>query len=370
MGKKRFAYFWAVQKSLFAFSLVFVTSSSFADEPIDSLVKTTVDQFMESTRAPGVAVALYCKGPRLYNFGRANVYSGSLVQSDTIFEIASVSKIFASTLLGWEVSQGHVRLEDPIAHYLLELPRGTRRPVDRVTLKHLATHTAGFETEGASDSGLNNFQLMEGLTNWKPIYAIGTQKSYSNFGYGLLGQTLQDMSIRFYGSALSFEQLMNHIITAPLGMKDTSVAVPSDRMLRYAQGYNRKLAAAPRYLDHPVWPGGGGIRSTAADMMKFLEANLGITDAGAPLPLIHAMQVAQTPVHVGDSIVSALGWDVHPYGNQLITKNGSNKGFSSFIAFQPEARVGIVILVNRSASAPQEAAIQILRSLIESRSCN
>ncbi len=95
----------------------------------------------ETGKAPGgVAVAVHVDGRTLFmNFGDAA--PGRPVTSDSLFNLASIGKVFVSTLLAQAVKQGDVALDDPVAKYVTELQRGG--DIKRVTLGQLASHTSG-----------------------------------------------------------------------------------------------------------------------------------------------------------------------------------------------------------------------------------
>jgi beta-lactamase class C len=340
-------------------------------DSIDTLVQDEIGKFRKEQSIPGISLGLYCKDQtRFYNLGFANKATQEPVTENTIFEIASISKVFASTLLASEVVDNPIRLDEPISSYLLELPKGRDRPIDRVTFKHLATHTSSLPRDGASDRGLTNRELLEELAQWQPSSPIGTQKSYSNYGYGLLGQAVLDAYVRQSRVHVTFEKLLTMKIAEPLGMNDTYVTVPAEKRNRYAQGYGRQGRPVENYFENPVWPGGGGIRSTTSDMMKFLRANLGNSSEPSSKKLVDAMKLAQTPVTVNNEIHSALGWELRKAMQPMaIAKNGSNRGFSSFMIFVPEKQMGIVVLVNRSSTAPAQVANLIIKRLLGLGAC-
>jgi beta-lactamase class C len=90
----------------------------------------------------GVAVAIQSSGRTLFfNYGQANAARKLPVGTDSIFNLASLSKLFAATLLAQAVEQGELRLDDPVADYVTELQEGG--DIRRVTLLQLATHTSG-----------------------------------------------------------------------------------------------------------------------------------------------------------------------------------------------------------------------------------
>lgn len=108
------------------------------------------------------------------------------------------------------------------------------------------------------------------------------------------------------------------------------------------------------------------MRSSAADMLVFLKANLGIQPGTASPELLSAMQYAQQPFfEVNPNFVMGLGWQRVKRGRHIvITKNGANQGFSTFIGFSPAKKLGVVVLINQARGEATALGNQILNSLL------
>jgi CubicO group peptidase (beta-lactamase class C family) len=107
-----------------------------------------------------------------------------------------------------------------------------------------------------------------------------------------------------------------------------------------------------------AWPAAGAIRSTAADMGKFLEANLGVASSGASPLLRNAMKFAQKGYFQTPKFMQGLAWV--DYSNGLVTKDGSTDGASSYIALDPAKQIGVVVLTNKThlpVGRPAEAIL-------------
>ena len=110
----------------------------------DSEVAEIVTRHVQPLLIPagGMAVAVHIDGRTLfYNFGMADAAKKQPITSDSLFNLASVGKVFSSTLLAQAVERGEVKLNDPVAKYVTELQRGG--DIKRVTLGMLASHTSG-----------------------------------------------------------------------------------------------------------------------------------------------------------------------------------------------------------------------------------
>lgn len=326
-----------------------------------SMIDQKTKAFMQNQGVPGAAIAIYYQGKGyLFTYGYSNKEKKIPVTNDTIFDLASVTKIFTTTLLATQIQAGKIKLSDPIIKYIPDLAKTQNLPVDQITVLRLATHTAGLphqQTDLEKDKG-NKSQLMQGLKQWKPTQAIGTHYAYSNVSFGLLGFVLEGATHQKY------MDLMSTFVLKPLNMNHTVVDIPPNLNSLHAQGYNRSGLPAQLYQS-TFLEGGGGLRSSIADMLNFLEANLNIPTANAPASLLQAMQFAQqAQFTVNPHFIMALGWQRILRNETLfITKNGSNLGFSTFIGFIPNKKVGVVILTNRSEAKAGQLGWDILQSL-------
>ncbi|HXF29415.1 MAG TPA: serine hydrolase [Chlamydiales bacterium] len=312
-------------------------------QDIQLAMDSVIVPFMKRKEIPGVAIALYCEdegGTICYGF--TSTKKTNKITSHTLFEIASITKVFTSTDLALEVQQGKMLLQDPITLYLptMNFRRGA---INNVTLQDLATHTSGLPKSAFARSGAlikDQEQLIEFLQDWRPDAPIGSEYVYSNLGFGLLGFALEDTQNS------SYEQLITKDLLKPLHMDSTMVAVPASLMNLYAQGYSKEgNPVLPSKKS--IIPASGALRSTAFDMLQFLKANL---DVEGPSQIRQAMQMAQKGYYrINDTLTMGLGWQrVHLSHITIVEKLGGAGGFSSYIGMVPEKKLGIVILANRA----------------------
>lgn len=365
------------------------TNSRAVDEEqgkIEKMVARVIRPAMERYGVPGMAVGIVMKGQGyLYCYGVASKTTGRPVTSDTLFEIGSESKTFTATLAAYAQVSGKLSLSDMVSKYIPIL-RGSS--FDRVSLRNLGTHTAGGLPLQVPNTTTNNAQLMAYFQRWKPTYAPGTHRTYTNLSIGMLGMiTAKSMNE-------DFAALMEEKLFPGLGMKHTYLDVPKAQMENYAQGYTTKdtpVRMAPGILASETY----GIRTTAGDMLRFVEANMGM------LNLDEKLQRAVSDTHTGYYRIGAmtqdLVWEQYNYpvglaellaGNSakimlepnpateldpplqpqdgvLINKTGSTNGFAAYVAFVPEKKIGIVLLANKSypIDARVTAAHEILAQL-------
>lgn len=318
--------------------------------PIDpkDIVDQEVQTYQGTNKKLGIAVGLVQGNTTSYfNFGMANQKTGALVSQNTIFVIASVQKVFTSTLCASLVVQNKMDLSAQITNYLPKDVGKKGSAIRQVTPLDLATMTSGMSdrTPLAKHPGYNLYNNQPPSSNfiayWQnknskgfnPTYKIGTKERYSNIGVVTLGFATAG------AAGCGYTTLLQETITGPLEMADTVIKVPNSDKDRVAQGYNKK--------GNPARIQTLGINSTTQDLVRFLTANLFLTNM-LPPHLVQAMSLAQTP-HFHKSPTKAIGlnWYINPLGkNTLISKNGGNSGFLSYVGFIPQLQMGIVLLSN------------------------
>jgi beta-lactamase class C len=328
--------------------------------------------------AGGMAVAVHIDGRTLfYNFGMADAAKKQPITSDSLFNLASVGKVFSSTLLAQAVERGEVKLDDPVAKYVTELQRGG--DIKRVTLGALASHTSGlhrvpqqYEPWHRGQYSLPDF--IRYLNSWQAGegHEPGQQDIYSNTGFVLLPLALQ----RRFDTPIA--QLMQQRLLAPLGMNSTVMAVPKPNARgqlapefrrRAVQGYNRdgNPVGEPGNIQGIFnWPGTGQMFSSARDMAIFLAANLGALPGNRDLQ--QAMALAQQRVFtVRPRFTQALAWQVVRNGDfAIVDKNGGLNNTSTYIGMIPQQKLGIVILSNCGGEPATRIGRQIMLALARS----
>ena len=319
----------------------------------------------------GVAVAVRISGQtRFFNYGFANDARNERATPDSIFNLGSVGKLFATTLLAEAVKRGELSLDDSVAKYVTELQRGG--DIRRVTLGELASHTSGLPDQpGQYERGHRGKytwpDFVRFLNSWKadPKHEPGKQYLYSDTAMVLLRIALQ----RRFNTP--FAQLMHQRITGPLGMTSTALPLPRDLLGRAVQGYGpqgQPIGKPGMEGGTFQWPGSGQIYSSARDMATFLAANMG--ELAGHGPMESAMVLAQQPVFtVNPHFRQALAWQDVSSGNlRILDKNGGLNNTSTYIGFAPQRKLGIVILVNRGKQHATGIGRQILHALAQEKS--
>lgn len=351
---------------------------------IDLAVDQAAQAVMREHGIAGMAIAITDQGQqRYYNYGVQSRQTQQPVTRDTLFELGSISKTFTATLAAYAQANGQLALKDSPARFVPELAGSA---FATLTLLNLATHTTGGFPLQVPEAVRNETQLMDYLKAWKPAHAPGTQRSYANPGIGMLGVAAARSMKQ------PFAQAMEQTLFPKLGLSNTYIDVPADRMPRYAQGYNKQDAPVrvnPGVLAAEAY----GVKSSARDMLRFVEANLGMGVHDANL----RRAIADT--HVGyyqvGGMTQDLVWEQLPYPVTLdallaanagtlnsqshaaqalnpplppqqdawINKTGATNGFGAYVAFVPARKLGIVILANRNY--PNEARVRLAAGILD-----
>src|SRR5215510_762265 len=299
-------------------------------------------------RGVGIVVGVITpQGRRVISHGVFAQGDSRPLNGDTLFEIASVGKVFTALALADMVQRGEVALDDPVAKYL---PPGVTMPGRggrTITLRDLATHTSGLPrmpTNFAPGDPSNPYadytlnQLYAFLSGHALTRDIGSQYAYSNLGYGLLGNVLARRA------GVDYETLVTSRISKPLGLNSTAITLPPNLKARLAKGHNELLQPVPNW-DDTTMAGAGSLFSSVNDLLRFLGSFVD----GAATPLGSAMKsMLATRRPTGTpNLQIALGWHVTTeQGRELVWHNGGTGGYSSFVGFCPATGLAIVVLAN------------------------
>ncbi len=326
-----------------------VASDNKMVSPLDLKVDSVVRPYIQLKHTVGIALAIIKDGKvYTYNYGESKRDNKQLPDPDkTLFEIGSISKTFTATLLADEVIKGKMSLDDPINKYLPDsIPRMAYKDVP-ITLKTLSNHSSGFprlpinlyKKGDPADDPYKNYdtqRMYSYLKNFKPYREVGLNYEYSNFAVGLLGNILA------LQNHITYEKLLEERITGPLKMKHTFITIAPEQVRNFAQGYNEKGEATSPW-DLNTLAGAGGIRSTVNDLVKYINAQM----VKAPEKLQKAIDLThQLTFEKGQTIVG-LGWHTIKMKTRTVFQHsGGTGGFRTFVAFDKENKIGVVVLSN------------------------
>ena len=331
-------------------------------------------QQLEGHKIPGATVSVVRDGEILFakGYGQADVAKGEPVVADeTLFRIASTSKLFTSTAVMQLVEEGELDLDRDVNSYLGDVEIPDTYPGRPVTLRHLLTHTAGFEQifTGSGARGASDVEpLGEYLSGNTParVRPPGEVTSYSNYGMSLAGHVVEE------ASGMPFERYVEQNVTDPLGMKSTTAAQPPAPGLqdRLATGYEveggEPAAGSFEYIDEAP---AGSVSTTATDMARFMISHLQdgrYGDArileGATAKEMHAKQFSNDPRLDG----MALGfYEQTTNGERVIGHGGNLLRFHALAALLPERNVGIFVAYNSYGEGGDFAEYELMEAFMD-----
>jgi D-alanyl-D-alanine-carboxypeptidase/D-alanyl-D-alanine-endopeptidase len=331
-------------------------------------VDELAERAMRSGRRIGLVIGCLRGGQqRVVGYGRLRVDAQDTPDGGTIFEIGSVTKVFTGLLLADLAEQGMVGLDDPLASYLPAAARVPSFEGRQITLGDLASHAGGLPRDPKGtlgrwlrdrrnpNAGLSVEELYAGLGRTRLRRRPGVRVKYSNLGAGLLGDALAR------AAGQPYEELVRERICVPLGMRDTVIAPTGEQIARLAIGYTRRRRPAPP-LELPALVGAGALRSTATDLLGFLEANL----EPARTPLAAQIERTQRPrPRAARRVEVGLGWLIaRPPGaaGPVLWHNGGTSGFRSFVGAARETHTAVVVLSNTARSVDR-LGLRLLKAL-------
>ncbi len=262
-----------------------------------------------------------------------------LPQKEHIYEIGSITKTFTASLLLKAISEGKINLDDTVEKYM-ELPEKDYYP----TLKRLITHTSGYKNYYFEMPMTGSF-----LTGKNSFYGISPEKltdrtgnidledrdyefNYSNFGISVTGAVLSEVYTK------EFTALINEFIRDELGLTKTMISNGSGDLRNYWD-----------WKENDAYMPAGALTSTIGDMMKYAQLQLD----GYPEYLLKTHETLavinnnsennkKMNIHM-DSIGAA--W-IKDETHNIIWHNGGTGDFNSYIGFDPDKRLAVVILSN------------------------
>lgn len=264
-----------------------------------------------------------------------------------IYEIGSITKVFTGALLAKAVRDGRVRLDDPVTEHLPGLRRNPSLARHPVTLRHLATHTSGLPSLPASflfklllsgkarNNPYRHFSK-EDMLRYAARFKFPARRAfkYSNLGAGLLGHILAEAYRMDYETALLAE------IIRPLGLRDTAIRLSGEQTGRLVPGFDDRHRPASNWDFHAL-EGAGALRSTAEDLLAFLNVNIGETGH----PLEDVLADTHRVLHEEGSTSVGHGWMLERETG-VIWHNGGTGGYSGFVGFRKANKTGVAVLAN------------------------
>ena len=309
---------------------------------IDSIAK----MYLLDKAKKSIIIGISLKGKRNF-YSYTNDESLSKLDSACIFEIGSITKIFTATLIANAINKNKIKLNTEVSDFFsdtLKLQKGGKK----MTIMNLTNHTSGLATltkdffSYGTFNGLNPYKnvnkkwLFNVLRNNELLHNPGEVYNYSNIGFSLVGLVLEDL----YN--LKYTEILQQVVFKPLKLKSTFVVLPIKFLSKLVKGHDSNGNIVPNW-DFDVFAPIGAIKSNADDMVTFLEAEIKSKN--------DMFRITQIPTFkIDDSLQIGLGWFIEKtnQSNDIVFHSGKTGGYSSFVGFNKQHEVGVVVLLDNN----------------------
>ncbi len=347
---------------VFVITLIFCVSATAKGDVIDSYIETQ----MRNLHIPGVSLAIVRDGRivKAKGYGLANIESNSAATPKTVYEIGSLTKQFTAAAVMMLVEEGKLSLDDKITKYFPDAPQAW----NRITVRHLLSHTSGIQNHVAVPGYLNRFktnlsfettptreEILKEFFKLPSEFEPGETWAYDNTGYYLLGFVIEKTSGK------SYYQFLDERIFKPLGMRATRNTDTRPIVPNRASGYewvNSKFENRPVLLPTIAFSA-GTIVSTVEDMAKW-DAALYTEKLLKKSSLERMWTPAKTNDGAFASFNYGFGWFIDNYhGHRIVLHTGGTPGFSSAIYRFMDDKLTVIILSNHSDRFLDQLAVDI-----------
>lgn len=330
------------------------TTDPISTDALQSFFDDRLPDQLEEHDIAGATVSVVADGEQRMSegYGLADVAGEKPVKADeTLFRVGSVSKSLTGTAVMRGVETGRLSLDTDVREYVdgLSFPGEYNTPI---TLEHLGTHTAGFESVvlGVFTDTAESMPKLETAVNADPPTRVrppGEFATYSNYGVGLAGYVTSATAGTDYATHIREE------VFKPLGMNNSTAAQPPDGELSEAvsKGY---VATGDGFQERgfefvPLRPA-GSISATATDMARFMQLHLqrGEFDGEQYLrpETIAGMHDARFQNHPAVNGIGYGFYEMSRGDTQIVGHAGDTRLFHSLLALFPEQDMGLFISYN------------------------
>ena len=356
----------AVIGGLCSLALATAVPGASGESPDFSAVRRLVRSEMAARSIPGLSIAVARRGRILWEegFGWADRENRIPATEQTMFNVASVTKTFTSTALMILAKSRKLDLDRPVNDYLpgAKLTSPKFDPA-AATLRRVAMHTGGLTTffrtcyadEPRCRISMEETIARYGVVFWPP----GDHFDYSNLGYGILGQVVENASGR------PLERFLKEEVFAPLGMSHSSLGIGPGLAKLVAQRYTARRRSPAQ---ETATPGASGAYASAHDLALFGMFNLKTRLSSAKAILsdadLEAMQ--SDTVAAGGSDRYGLGWWVRDdqNGYRTVLAQGGTDDTSASLELVPAEGIAVAVLANKGDPLPSVVIDAILAEML------
>lgn len=288
--------------------------------------------------------------------GVVNRRTGVPAEPDSVFQIQSITKTWTATLIMQLVDDGLIGLDDPVRDHLPEFRTSDLAASARITIRHLLTHTGGFEGDlwKATTEGDDALQrLVEDFVPRSPQHEPpGSRHSYCSAGMAVLGRLVE------VKRGMPFTAALRGHLAEPLAIEE--IAANADEALGFSTAIGHMVYEGRGMQPLPMWASmpasnpaaGNQLSMSARALLAFGCMHLAngrgpggkriLSEASAKAMRVGEVAALASPMY---SKTVGLGWEVH-HGGAVIGHDGGTLGFSSTLLLVPEHRTAVAVLTN------------------------
>jgi CubicO group peptidase (beta-lactamase class C family) len=328
-------------------------------DPVLGPIDQQLREMMKVNNVPGVAVGLLIDGqPHAAGWGVTNLDYPRPVDAATVFQIGSSTKPFTGAALARLVDQGKLDFDAPVRTYLSDFRVDDEDASERITVKHLVTHTSGFWGEEIPDGGRGDDALARmapQLSDRPQVTPTGRFFGYNNAAVALAGDVLATVS------GYAYEDAINALLLRPLGMGRSAFFL--NDVIDYSVAAGHVVGPRGLQVERPFSSGlltrslapTGGLLSTADDMLRWASFQLGDGRAGDGTPLLSRETLALTHhrlataggIGTDDYDGVGINWLLRNVGGvQIVEHGGTTPGQRARVLLAPEHNFAFVLLTN------------------------
>tara|TARA_B100000029_G_scaffold454386_1_gene480868 strand:+ start:72 stop:1544 length:1473 start_codon:yes stop_codon:yes gene_type:complete len=343
-----------------------------ADQPVSkdprvqsnmALLEAWIESQMAYKGIPGMCVAIVHDQEVIFQrgFGYADLETKKPTTPDTLYRIASHSKLFTAISIMRLRDEGHLQLDDPVKKHLpwFQL-KGLDKNAPTVTIRHLMTHSSGIPREGGDQLLWTNFQfpttetIMRHIKNQSAVFPAETRWKYSNLAFALLGEIVAAVA------DMPFDKYVERHIMKPLKMSASGVSLSSIDRKKLATGYGRRLPAGTRQalpvIDARGMAAAAGVTASVSDMTRFVSWQFRLLNGDKTEVLRPSTLRSMQRIHWLDP-----KWN-HGFGltfivykqedRMLVGHSGGFPGFLTATFISPEEQLAVIVFSNSLDAQP------------------
>ena len=324
-------------------------------------IQAYVEALVQKYDVPALSMAIW-QDDRLYKgaAGVLNIETGVLADTDSIFQIGSISKVFTASLIMQLVDEGRINLDQPVKTYLRDFHVACPDATESITVRQLLCHTSGmagsFSPDDSAGDGNHLARYLDRCYLLPQVHPPGEFFSYANSAYCIAGRLVEVMS------GLAWAEAIEECIVKPLGMQHVAVSPLQTLRFRTAIGHvvnrqdkNQWIPAPRCYLPLSMAPAGAVLAMSASDLITFAQVHMrgGRAPSGAQWLTEKSIQQMRTsqiklPPHSELFITDwGLGWFLLNGGEApVFGHDGVTIGQSVLLRIVPEKNLIFSILIN------------------------